>query len=121
MFIILFLEIDEPPLPHNLIFTGVFSRVVSLDHFDTIIFALLLRRNPKLLNFRPLGFSLTSKMLHMAEILRENALQNAELGLIYLFTLVPLQHLPEVSLLALVDHLDPVDREDSTEISIHEL
>ena len=60
-------------------------------------------------------------MLHMAEAFGENALQNAELGLIYLPPLVPIQHLPEVSLLALVYHLDPIDRKDTIEVAIHEL
>ena len=57
----------------------------------------------------------------MAEVFGENALQNAELGLVYLLALVPIQYLPEVSLLALVYHLDPIDRKDAIEVSVHEL
>ena len=60
-------------------------------------------------------------MLHMAEVFREDALQNAKLGLIYLLPLVPLQYFPEVSLLALVKYLYPVDRKDAVKISIHKL
>ena len=44
----------------------------------------------------------------MTEIARENALQDAELGLVDSFTFVAVENLPQISLLTLINHVRDV-------------